>query len=64
VLFALIALVAIPVVGSLVAVREEGSLTVRLGRATVLAAVAIIAPRCSPGWFMEAKRAGSIPSLR
>lgn len=41
VLFALMALVAASVVGSLVAVREEGSLTVRLGRATVLAAVAI-----------------------
>lgn len=37
--FALMALVATPVVGSLVAVREEGPLTARLGRATAIAAV-------------------------
>ena len=39
--YALLALVATPIVGSLVAVQQEGPLTVRLGRATVIAAVAI-----------------------
>jgi uncharacterized membrane protein YfcA len=38
---ALMALVATSAVGSLVAVREEGHITVRLGRAIVIAAVAI-----------------------
>jgi hypothetical protein len=40
-LTALAALVATPVIGSLVAVREEGPLAVRLGRASVIGAVAI-----------------------
>jgi hypothetical protein len=40
-LTALAALVATPVIGSLVAIREEGPLAVRLGRDSVIAAVAI-----------------------
>jgi hypothetical protein len=41
VLFALMALVATSVIETLTAIREEGPLTVPLGRATVIAAVAI-----------------------
>ena len=48
--FALMALVATPVVGSLVAVREEGPLTVRLGRATTIAAVAMYGASLLAWW--------------
>jgi hypothetical protein len=49
--YALLALVATPVVGSLVAVREEGPLTVRLGRATGIAAVAIYCASLLTWWW-------------
>jgi hypothetical protein len=48
--FALVALVATPVVGSLLAVREEGPLAVRLGRATVVAAVAMYCASLLAWW--------------
>jgi hypothetical protein len=50
--YALLALVATPVVGSLVAVREEGPLTARLGRATVIAAVAIYCASLLAWWLV------------
>jgi len=50
VLFATAALVATPVIGSLVAVREEGLLAVRLGRASVIAAVAIYCASLLVAW--------------
>jgi hypothetical protein len=50
--YALLALVATPVVGSLVAVREEGPLTVRLGRATGIAAVAIYCASLLAWWLV------------
>jgi hypothetical protein len=50
--YALLALVATPVVGSLVAVREEGPLTARLGRATGIAAVAIYCASLLAWWLV------------
>jgi hypothetical protein len=48
--FALMALVASPIVGCLVAIQEEGPLTVRVGRATVIAAVAIYCASLLAWW--------------
>jgi hypothetical protein len=53
--YALLALVATPVVGSLVAVRQEGPLTARLGRATVIAAVAIYCASLLAWWAYGAE---------
>jgi hypothetical protein len=53
--FALMALVATPIVGSLVAVREEGPLTVRLGRAIVIAAVAMYCASLLAWWAYGAE---------
>jgi hypothetical protein len=52
---ALMALVATPVVGSLVAVREERPLAVRLGRATVVAAVAMYCASLLAWWAYGAE---------
>ena len=49
---ALMALVATSAVGSLVAVREEGHITVRLGRATVIAAGAIYGASLLAYWLV------------
>jgi hypothetical protein len=48
--YALLALVATPIVGSLVAVRQQGPLTARLGRATVIAAMAIYCASLLAWW--------------
>ena len=53
VLFALMALVATSVIGTLAAIREEGPLTVRLGRATVIAAVAIYCASLLAIWLVR-----------
>jgi hypothetical protein len=62
VLFALVALVATSVIGSLVAIREEGPFTVRLGRATVIAAVAIYCASLLT-WLVYGGREGLLYSL-
>ena len=53
--YVLLALVATPIVGSLVAVRQEGPLTARLGRATVIAAVAIYCASLLAWWAYGAE---------
>jgi hypothetical protein len=51
---ALLALVATSVIGSLVAIhQEEGHITVRLGRATVIAAVAIYCASLLANWLVH-----------
>ena len=62
VLFALMALVATSVIGTLAAIREEGPLTVRLGRATVIAAVAIYCASLLT-WLVYGGREGLLYSL-
>jgi len=52
---ALMTLVATPVVGSLVAVREEGPLAARLGRATVVTAVAMYCASLLAWWAFGAE---------
>jgi hypothetical protein len=51
---ALMAIVATPVVGSLFAIREEYHYTVRMGRATVIAAVAIYCASLLAFWLVYA----------
>jgi hypothetical protein len=52
---ALMAIVATPVVGSLFAIREEYHYTVRMGRATVIAAVAIYCASLLAFWLVYAQ---------
>jgi hypothetical protein len=54
--FALLALVATPVIGSLVAIhQEEGHVTARLGRATMIAATAIYSASLLALWLVYGK---------
>jgi hypothetical protein len=62
VMFALMALVATSVIGTLAAIREEGPLTVRLGRATVIASVAIYCASLLT-WLVYGGREGLLYSL-
>ena len=52
---ALMAIVATPVVGSLFAIQEEYHYTVRMGRATVIAAVAIYCASLLAFWWVYAQ---------
>jgi hypothetical protein len=54
--FALLALVATPVIGSLLAIhQEEGHVTARLGRATMIAATAIYCASLLALWLVYGK---------